>query len=167
MAFKSYSHNFTKSYHIVFEKIHFTSPPLWKILSANVTEKKEKNPINFDSIKNSFWVHQVSGIKILFPNFHKVIEWFLKKAHFTSPPLWNFTSPPIWKFLSPRVTTKPPKIHLILIQSKILFGYILALGCYSQNFTNSYRVVFENCSLYFISPLPYDTPKNLFNFDSI
>ena len=81
----------------------------------------------------------------------------------------HFTSSPIWKFLSPRVTTKPPKIHLILTQSKIPFGYIqtLALGCYLQNFTKSYQVVFEKCSLYFISPLPYETPTNLFHFDSI
>ena len=65
--------------------------------------------MDFYSIKNSFWVHKLSGIKILFPNSHKKLSvGFLKKsAHFTSPPLW--------KFLSPKVTTKPPKIHLILI----------------------------------------------------
>ena len=45
----------------------------------------------------------------------KVIEWFLKKKH-------HFTSPPLWKFSSPNVTEKAPKIHLILIQSKIPFG---------------------------------------------
>ena len=79
-------------------------------------KKKKKKKIDFDSIKNSFWVHKVSGIKILFPNSHKKLSvgFWKKKAHFTSPPLW--------KFLSPNVTAKPPpKIHLLLIQSKIPF----------------------------------------------
>ena len=59
-------------------------------------------------------------------------------------------------FISPmkisKSTEKPPKIHLILIQSKIPFGYVktLALGYYSHNFTKSNRV---KCSLYFISPM--------------
>ena len=133
MAFKSYSQYFTKSYPVVFEKIHFTSPPLWKIPSANVTEKPPKipliliqskipfgctksvalryyfqiftksyqvafaksslyftspmkilkskcnskttkNPFNFDSIQNSFWVHKVAGIKMLFTRFHKKLS---------------------------------------------------------------------------------------------
>ena len=26
---------------------------------------RKKNPFKFDSVKNSFWVHKVSGIKIL------------------------------------------------------------------------------------------------------
>ena len=58
----------------------------------------------------------------------------MKYAHFTSSPLSRM---------------KSPKSHLILIQSKISLGYIktLALGWYSQNFSKSYRVVFEKCSL--------------------
>ena len=131
--------------------------------------KKTTNPFYFHSIKNSSWVQKVSGIKILFPNFHKkVIKWFLKKAHFISPPLR--------KFLSPNVTAKPPKIHLILIQSKIPFECTksLALGCYSQDFTKNYRVVFEKSSRYFTSHMKISksksnnkTPQNPFNFNSI
>ena len=169
MAFKSYSQNFTKSYQVVFEKIHFTSPPLWKILSANATEYSHKNPFNFDSIKNSFSVQKVSGIKILFPTFHKKLSsGFWKKNRFTSPPLW--------KFLSSNVTAKTPKIQLILIQFKIPFECTksLALGCYSKDFTKNYQVVFEKSSLCFTSHMKISksksnnkTLKNPFNFDSI
>ena len=75
------------------KKAHFTSPSLWKFQSPNVIEKNKQNPFNFDSIKNSFWVHKVSGIKILFPNFHeKLLSGFWKKGHFTSSPLWKFSS---------------------------------------------------------------------------
>ena len=47
----------------------------------------QKNPFNFDLIKNSFWVHKVSGIKILFPNFHKSYRVVFEKSsvYFTSP----------------------------------------------------------------------------------
>ena len=51
-------------------------------------KKKKKNPFNFDSIKNSFCVHKVSGITILFPIFHKKLSSsFLKDSslYFTSP----------------------------------------------------------------------------------
>ena len=68
---------FTKFYKTLSSKmltlLHLPSP-LWKFLSPNVTEKKNKNPFNFDSIKNSFWVYNVSGIKILFPNFNKKLS---------------------------------------------------------------------------------------------
>ena len=97
-----------------------------KVSKSN--NRKKENPFKFDSIKNSFWVHKVSGIKILFPNFHKKLSSdFWKKAHFTSPPLW--------KFQSPNVIEKK-KIHLILIQSKIPFGCtkLVALRYYFPNF---------------------------------
>ena len=29
---------------------------------------------NLKSIKNSFWVHKVTGIKIIFPNVHKKLS---------------------------------------------------------------------------------------------
>ena len=87
--------------------LYFTSH--MKISESKSNDKTPKNPFSFDSIKNSFWLHILNGIQKLLPQFKKkVIESFLRKVHFTSPP--------IWKFLSPRVTTKPPKIHLILIQ---------------------------------------------------
>ena len=158
-----------ESYRVVFEKssLYLTSP--MKISKSKCNRKTPTNPFNFHSIKNSSWVHKVSGIKILFPKFsQKVIEWFLKKVHFTSPPLR--------KFLSPNVTVKPQKIHLILTQSKIPFECTksLALGCYSQDFTQNYRVVFEKRSLYFTSRMKISksksnnkTPQNPFNFDSI
>ena len=107
-------------------------------MKVSKSNNRKKNPFKFDSIKNSFWVHKVSGIKILFPNFHKKLSSdFWKKAHFTSPPLW--------KFQSPNVTEKKPKSSLILIQSKIPFGCtkLVALRYFFQIFTKSYRVVFE------------------------
>ena len=62
-------------------------------MKVSKSNNRKKNPFKFDSIKNSFWVHKVSGIKILFPNFHKKLSsGFWKKAHFTSPPLWKFSS---------------------------------------------------------------------------
>ena len=51
-------------------------------------KKKKKKNFNFDSIKNSFCVHKVSGITILFPNFDKKLSsGFLKdrSLYFTSP----------------------------------------------------------------------------------
>ena len=134
--------------------IEWNAPsPLWKFLSPNVTgkpkkKKKKKNAFNFDSIKNSFWVHKVSGIKILFPNFYKkLLSGFWKKL--------TLLHLPVWKFLSPNVTENPPqkkKIHLILIHSKIPFECTksLALGCYSQDFTKNYRVVLRK--VHFTSP---------------
>ena len=89
MAFKSYSQNFTKSYHVVFEKSSLYLTSLMKNSKCKCNTKTPKNPFNFDSIKNSFWVQNVSGIKIgtISKFSQKVIEWFLKKAYFTSPPL--------------------------------------------------------------------------------
>ena len=139
-----------------------------------ISKSRKKNPFNFDSVKNSFWVHKVSGIKILqyFQKFHKTLSsGFWKKAHFTSPPLW--------KFLSPNVTGKKTKIHLILIQSKIPFGCtkLVALRYYFQIFTKSYRVVLKKRSLYFTSRMKFfkykcnsktqKKKKNPFIFDSI
>ena len=104
------------------------------------------------------------ALRYSFQFSQKVIEWFLKKAHFTSPLLWKFLSP------------KPQKIHLILIQSKIPFGCtkLLALRYYFQIFIKSYRVVFEKSSLHFTSPMKISKskcnrkpPQNPFNFDSI
>ena len=59
------------------KKGHFTSPPLWKFSSINVTaklKKKRKNPFNFDSIQNSFWMHKVTCIRMIFTRFHKKIN---------------------------------------------------------------------------------------------
>ena len=49
-------------------------------------KKKKKDAFHFDSIKNSFWVHKVSGIKILFPNFYKKLFSGFEKSslYFTS-----------------------------------------------------------------------------------
>ena len=154
MAVKSYSQNFTKSYLVVFEKTHFSSPPPWKILSANVTENPPKIHLILIQAKNSFWVHKVSGIKIHLQIFTKIYRVVFEKAHFTSHTLW--------KFLSPNVTAKPPKIHLILIQSKILFECTksLAFGCYSQDFTKNYWIVFEKSSLSFTSHMKISKSKS-------
>ena len=95
------------------------------------------------------------ALRYCFQIFKKVIEWFLKKAHFTSPH--------IRKFLSPNVTAaKPPKKHLVLIQSKIPFECTksLALECYSQDFTKNYPVVFEKSSLYFTSHMKISKSKS-------
>ena len=110
MAFKSYSQNFTKNYRVVFEKssLYFTSP--MKNSKCKCNRKTPKNQFNFDSIKISFWVHKVTGIKILFPNFHKkLLSGFLKKAHFTLPLLW--------KFLGPNVTTQKNPFNFDSIQN--------------------------------------------------
>ena len=66
MAFKSYSHNLKKSYRVVFEKssLYFTSH--MKISKSKSNNKTPQNPFNFDSIKNSFWVHIDTGIRMLF-----------------------------------------------------------------------------------------------------
>ena len=51
-----------------------------KISKSKCKKKKKKKKFNFDSIKNAFWVHKVSGIKMLFPNFQKKLwSGFLKK----------------------------------------------------------------------------------------
>ena len=137
MAFKSYSQNFTKSYQAVFEKNHFT-----KILSA----KPPKMPFNFDSNKKFFWVHKVSGIKTLFPNFHKTLcSGFWKKAHFTSPPLW--------KFLSPTVTAKPKKktFNFESIQNSFWVHKVTGIRMLFTRFHKNYRAVFKKSSLYFTS----------------
>ena len=75
MAFKRYSYNIKKSYRMDFEKssLYFTSP--MKISKSKCNRKKPKILFNFDSIKNSFWVHIDTGIRMLFKKFlRKVIE---------------------------------------------------------------------------------------------
>ena len=109
LALECYSQDFTKkNYQVVFEKrsLYFTSH--MKISKSKSNNKTPQNTFNSDSIKNSFWVHIDTGIRMLFKESYKKLV-VLKNAHFTSSPL------------SPM---KPPKIHLILIQSKILFLYI-------------------------------------------
>ena len=67
MAFKSYSHNIKKKSHrVVFDKssLYFTSH--MKIFKSKSNNKTLKNPFNFDSIENSFWVHIDTGIRMLF-----------------------------------------------------------------------------------------------------
>ena len=131
---------------------------------------RKKNPFKFDSIKNSFWVHKVSGIKILFPNFHKKLSsgfWKKSSLYFTSH----------MKYFKSKCnrTPPPPQIHLILNHSKIPFECTesLALGCYSQDFTKNYRVVlrkvhFTSAHIWkFLSPRVTTKPsKNAFNFHS-
>ena len=75
MAFKSYSHNLKKSYQVVFEKrsIYFTSS--MKIPKSKCNRKPPKNPFNFDSIKNSLWVHIDTGIWML---FKKILQKFIE-----------------------------------------------------------------------------------------
>ena len=85
-----------------------------------------------------------------------------------------FTTPmKISKF---KCNSKTPKNPFNFDSSKIPFACTksLALGCYSQDFTKNYRVVFEKSSLYFTSPMKISksksnnkTPPNPFNFDSI
>ena len=139
-----------------------------KISKSNCNKKKNK--FNFDSIKNTFWVHKVSGIKMLFPNFQKKLcSGFLKKkAHFTSPPLW--------KFPSANVAAKPPKnpFNFDSVQNSFWVHKITGIRIYLQDFTKNYRVVFEKSSHYFTSHMKISksksnnkTPQNPFNFDSI
>ena len=146
VVLRYYFQFFTKSYRVVFWKIaHFTSPLLWKFLSPNVTEKK--NLFNFDSIKNTYWVHKVSGIKMLFPNFQKKLwSGFLKKkAHFTSPP--------VWKFPSASVAAKPPKnpFNFDSVQNSFWVHKITGIRIYSQDFTKNYRVVWEKFTLFHLT----------------
>ena len=105
---------------------------------------RKKNSFNFDSIKNSFWVYKVSGITILFPNFHKkLLSGFWKKAHFTSPP--------IWKFLSPNVTANPaPKnpINFVSVQNSFWVHKVTGIRCYSQDFTKKLSSIFGKCIQY-------------------
>ena len=139
-------------------------------MSPNVTEKKKKkNPFNFDSIKNLFCVHKVSGIKILFPIFHKKLSsGFLKDSslYFTSP----------MKISKCKCSTKLPKnpFNFDSIQNSFWVHKITVIRIYSQDFTKNYRVVFEKSSHYFTSHMKISkfksnnkTPQNPFNFDSI
>ena len=148
MAFKSYSQNFTKRYQVVFEKIHFTSPPLWKILRANLTENPPKNPFNFDSIKNSFWVHKVSGINILFPNFIKSYWVVFEKKLFISPPLW--------KFLSPNVTAKHQKnpLNFDSIQNSFWVHKVTGIRMLFTRFCKTSLSSF--CDKFTLLHLPYE-----------
>ena len=173
VALRYYFQIFTKSYRVVFEKssLYFTSP--MKISKCKCNSKTLKNPFNFDSIQHSVWVHNATGIRMLFTRFHKKLssrfwekftllhlpyENSMSKSNDKDPQNpFNFDSiknsfwvhidtgirmlftkfykmfsskmltllhlpSPLWKFLRPNVTEKPPKIHLILIQSKIHFG---------------------------------------------
>ena len=98
--------------------LHLPSP-LWKFLSPNLTEKRKKkekkrSPFNFDSIKNSFWVHRVSGIKILFPKFHKNLSsgfWKKSSLYFTSP----------MKISKSKCNSKTPKNPFIFDSIQISF----------------------------------------------
>ena len=58
LALGCYSQDFTKkNYRVVFEKssLYFTFH--MKISKSKSNNKTPQNPFNFDSIKNSFWVH--------------------------------------------------------------------------------------------------------------
>ena len=130
--------------------IEWNAPsPLWKFLSPKVTgkpKKKKKKKMHFILIQSKipFGCTKSVALRYYFQIFTKSYRAILKKAHFTSPPIWNF--------LSPNVTENPPKIHLILIHSKIPFECTesLVLGCYSQDFTKNYRVVLRK--VHFTSP---------------
>ena len=87
VALRYYFQIFIKSHQVVLEKssLHLTSP--MKISKSKCNRKPPKIPFNFDSIKNSFWVHKASAIKILFPDFHKSYRVIFEKSslYFTSP----------------------------------------------------------------------------------
>ena len=144
-ALGCYSQNFKKF-------IEWNAPsPLWKFQSPKVTEnqkeeEEEKKKMHFILIQSKipFGCTKSVALRYYFQIFTKSYWAVLKKAHFTSPP--------IWKFLSPNVTENPPKIHSILIHSKIPFECTesLVLGCYSQDFTKNYRVVLRK--VHFTSP---------------
>ena len=60
--------------------LHLPSP-LWKFLSPTKCNRKPpQNPFNFDSIKNSFWLHVVNGIYKLLTKFKTVTEYFWEKV---------------------------------------------------------------------------------------
>ena len=129
-------------------------------------QKKKMHFILIQS-KIPFGCTKSVALRYYFQIFTKSYWAVLKKAHFTSPP--------IWKFLSPNVTENPHLIHLILIHSKIPFECTesLVLGCYSQDFTKKYRVVLRKVDFTsphiwkFLSPRVTTKPsKNAFNFHS-
>ena len=144
-ALGCYSQNFKKF-------IEWNAPsPLWKFLSPKVTGKpkrrrRRRKKMHFILIQSKipFGCTKSVALRYYFQIFTKSYWAVLKKAHFTSPA--------IWKFLSPNVTENPPKIHLILIHSKIPFECTesLVLGCYSQDLTKNYRVVLRK--VHFTSP---------------
>ena len=86
LALGCYSHDFTKNYRGVFEKssLYFTSH--MKISKSKSNNKTLKNPFNCDSIKNSFWVHIDTGIRMLFTKFYKKLSSkMLTLLHLPSP----------------------------------------------------------------------------------
>ena len=68
--------------------LYFTSPmKIFKYKCNSKTPKKRKNPFNFDSIQNSFWMHKVTCIRMIFTRFHKKIIWVVfekSSLYFTS-----------------------------------------------------------------------------------
>ena len=118
-------------------------------------KKKKKNLFNFDSIKNSFCVHKVSGITILFPNFDKKLSsGFLKESslYFTSP----------MKISKSKCNSKTPKnpFNFESIQNSFWVHKVTGIRIYSQNFTEYYWVVFEKSSLYFTSHMKISKSKS-------
>ena len=69
-----------------------------KISKPKSNNKTPQNPFNFDLVKNSFWVHIGTGIRLLFTKCYKN----LSSKMLTLPHLPS----PLWKFLSPNVTEK-------------------------------------------------------------
>ena len=45
-----------------------------KISKSKCNRKTPKNPFNFDSIKNSFWLHVLNGMYKLLPQFLKKLS---------------------------------------------------------------------------------------------
>ena len=74
LALECYSQDFTKKFQVVFEKslLYFTSHI--KISKSKSNSKTPKNPFNFNSINNSFWVHIDTGIRMLFTKFYKKLS---------------------------------------------------------------------------------------------
>ena len=96
LALGCYSQDFTKNYRVVFQKssLYFTSH--MKISKSKSNNKTTRNPFNFDSIKNSFWVHIDTSIRMLFTKFYTKLSssfWkMLTLLHLPSP-LWNPQNP--------------------------------------------------------------------------
>ena len=98
-----------------------------KISESKCNRKKKKN-FNFDSIKNSFCVHKVSGITILFQNFYKKLSsGFLKDSSLF------FTSH--MKISKSKCNSKTPKnpFNFESIQNSFWVHKVTGIRIYSQN----------------------------------
>ena len=92
--------------------LYFTSPmKIFKYKCNSKTQKKEKIHLFFIQFKIPFECTKSLALGWYSQDLTK--KWL--SSFWEKFTLLHLT----WKFLSQRVTTKPPKIHLIFIQSKI------------------------------------------------